>query len=150
MNTSIIPFGVRQGNEKRLGNTKKQEIEASSQSNLDALDAYLRADTMGKKEEQINGSVQPRPTYRDALYNNTDSKLGNYDAIVSQQSSLDNDVTAAMAANTIQNKRELWRIEDLNRQASSLSTQFGLVEASKRQYKKGGKIHRLSQQSTWI
>ena len=76
MNTSIIPFGVRQGNEKRLGNTKKQEIDPSGQSNLDALDAYLRADTMGKKEEQINGSVQPRPTYRDALYNNTDSKLG--------------------------------------------------------------------------
>jgi hypothetical protein len=150
MNTSIVPFGVRQGNEKRLGNAKTQEMDPNSKSNLDALDAYLRAETMGKKEEQINGSVLPRPLYRDAKYNNTDSRLGNYDAIVAQQSSLDNDVAAAMAANTIQNKRELWRIEDLNRQASSLSSQFGLVEASKRQYKKGAKVHRLSQQSTWM
>jgi len=150
MNTSIVPLGVRQGNEKKLGSQKGQEVDPAGQSDLEALDAYLRAETMSKKEEMINGSVLLQPTYRDAKYNNTDSKLGNYDAIVSQQSSLDNDVAAAMAANTIQNKRELWRIEDLNRQASQLSSQFGLVEASKRQYKKGAKVHRLSQQSTWI
>ena len=149
MNTSVIPIGVRQGNEKRLG-AKRDNVDSIANSNLEALDAYLRSETMGKKEEQINGSVQPQPTYRDAKFNNTDSKLANYNSITSQQNSLDNDVTAAMAANTIQNKRELWRIEELNRNASQLSSQFGLVEASKRQYKKGAKIHRLSQQSSWI
>ena len=149
MNTSIVPFGVRQGNEKKLGQ-KKQEAGQTTNGNLDALDAYLRSETMGDKETKINGSVQPQPTYRDKKFNNTDSKLGNYDAITSQQSNMDNDVAAAMAANTIQNKRELWRIEELNRNASQLSSQFGLVEASKRQYKKGKKIHRLSQQTSWI
>ena len=149
MNTSIVPFGVRQGNEKKLG-SKKQEAGQTTNGNLDALDAYLRSETMGQKETSINGSVQPQPTYRDKKFNNTDSKLGNYDAITSQQANMDNDVTAAMAANTIQNKRELWRIEELNRNASQLSSQFGLVEASKRQYKKGGKVHRLSQQTSWI
>ena len=150
MNTSIVPFGVRQGNEKKLGQKQKQETGQTTNGNLDALDAYLRSETMGDKETKINGSVQPQPAYRDKLFNNTDSKLGNYDAITSQQANMDNDVAAAMAANTIQNKRELWRIEELNRNASQLSSQFGLVEASKRQYKKGGKVHRLSQQTSWI
>ena len=150
MNTSIVPFGVRQGNEKKLGQKQKQEAGQPINGNLDALDAYLRSETMGDKETKINGSAQPQPTYRDKKFNNTDSKLGNYDAITSQQSTMDSDVTAAMAANTIQNKRELWRIEELNRNASELSSQFGLVEASKRQYKKGGKVHRLSQQTSWI
>ena len=150
MNTSIVPFGVRQGNEKKLGQKQKQEAGQTTNGNLDALDAYLRSETMGQKETSINGSVQPQPTYLDKKFNNTDSKLGNYDAITSQQNTMDSDVAAAMAANTIQNKRELWHIEELNRNASQLSSQFGLVEASKRHYKKGGKVHRLSQQTSWI
>ena len=41
MNTSIIPFGVRQGNEKRLVNTKKQEMEEGL-----AEVARIRAETL--------------------------------------------------------------------------------------------------------
>ena len=137
MNTSLIPLGVRQGNEKKL-TSKKQDIEPGDQS-LDKLDAFLREQTMASKEEKINGGSIPHPTYRDTHFNNTNSKLGNFDSTVKQQFSLQNDITAAMAANTIQNKKELWRIEQLNQSAAQLGTQFGWVEASKDNIKKGQK-----------
>jgi hypothetical protein len=146
MNTSLVPMGVRQGNEKKPD--KKQP--AGEDSNLGALDEYLRNQTMTGKEEKVSGHVYPQPTYRDKDVNNTDSKLGDYSSTVKQQFNLNSDITQAMAANTIQNKKELWRIEQLNQSSAQLGTQFGLAEAAKRQHKKGGKVHRLSQQTSWI
>ena len=139
MNTNLIPIGVKQG-----------KIAKTNNNELDKLDEYLREETMTSKEEKLNGHVLPQPTYRDKDYNNTDSRLGNYDSITSQQNNMDSDIAAAMAANTIQSKREIYRIEELNNSLSQIGSQFGLVEASKRQHKKGQKIHRLSQQSSWM
>lgn len=145
--TSLVPVGVKQGNEKKLAKSEKKVDEDGS---LAALDEYLRDQTMTKKETDLTGMPQPQPTFRDQQYNNTNSKLADYRSLTSQQFNLNSDVAMAMAANTIQNKKELYRIENLNNQTSQLASQFGLVEASKRQYKKGMKVHRLSQQNTWM
>ena len=140
MNTNLVPVGVKQG----------KTVPKNDNDPLDKLDEYLRDETMTSEEEKLNGSILPQPTYRDANYNNTDSRLGNYDSITSQQNNLDSDIAAAMAANTIQSKREIYRIEELNNSLSQIGSQFGLVEASKRQHKKGKAVHRLSQQSSWM
>lgn len=145
--TSLVPVGVKQGNEKKITKSEKKVDEDGS---LAALDEYLRDQTMTKKETDLTGMPQPQPTFRDQNYNNTNSKLADYRSLTSQQFNLNSDVAMAMAANTIQNKKELYRIENLNNQTSQLASQFGLVEASKRQYKKGMKVHRLSQQNTWM
>ena len=105
MNTSLIPLGVREGNEKKL-TSKKQDIKPGDQS-LDKLDAFLREQTMAGKEEKLNGGSIPQPTYRDTHFNNTNSKLGNFDSTVKQQFSLQNDITAAMAANHTEQKRTM-------------------------------------------
>ena len=146
MNTSLIPIGVRQGNEPK----KPKVVSAADSGVLEKLDDYLREQTMEDKEEKLNGYPVQSPTYRDQNVNDTDSKLGDYTLTTSQQFNLNNDIAAAMAANTVQSKREIWRIEQLNNHSMQLASQFGLVEASKRQHKKGQKVHRLSQQSTWM
>ena len=143
MNLNLIPIGVKQSNEK------KARKEVGNQQ-LEKLDDYLRDKTITEKETEVNGMVLPAPTYRDANFNNLDSKLGNYDSTTNQQFFLDSDVAQAMAANTIQSKRDLWRIQELNQNTMMLTNPFGLVEASKRQYRKGQKVHRLSQQNSWI
>jgi len=142
LNTSLIPLGVRQSNEKK--------IKDAGDANLAALDEYLRKATMSSKEERINGNTLNSPTYRDTQFNNINERLGDYTNLVKQQNSLQNDVAAAMAANTIQKKTELWRIQELNDSIGQVATQFGLVESAKRQWKKGQKIHKLSQQTTWM
>ena len=139
-------MGVRQGNEPK----KPKVVEAADSGVLEKLDDYLREQTMEDKEEKLNGYPVQSPTYRDQNVNDTDSKLGDYTKTTSQQFNLNNDIAAAMAANTVQSKREIWRIEHLNNNSMQLASQFGLVEASKRQHKKGQKVHRLSQQSTWM
>ena len=139
-------MGVRQGNEPK----KPKVAESADSGVLDKLDDYLREQTMEDKEEKLNGYPVQSPTYRDQNVNDTDSKLGDNTKTTSQQFNLNNDIAAAMAANTVQSKREIWRIEHLNNNSMQLASQFGLVEASKRQHKKGQKVHRLSQQSTWM
>ena len=145
LNTSLIPIGVKQSNEK-----KQREQKQAGDANLAALDEYLRKSTMASKEERLNGNILSGNTYRDTQFNNVDEKLGNFSNLVAQQNTLQNDVAAAMAANTIQKKTELWRIQELNDSISQVATQFGLVESAKRQWKQGKKVHKLSQQTTWF
>lgn len=147
MRTSLVPIGVKQANDKK---PKIDKTQADSDGSLAALDEFLREQTMTKKETDLTGMPQPQPTFRDANYNNSDSKLADYSKLTNQQFNLNSDVAVAMSANTIQNKKELYRIENLNNQNKQLASEFGLVEASKRQWKKGMKIHRLSQQNTWL
>ena len=144
MNLNLVPIGVKQGNEKKA---PKAPI---GNEQLEKLDDYLRDKTITEKETEVNGMVLPQPTYRDNHFNNLDSKLGNYNSTTNQQFNLDSDITQAMAANTIQSKKDLWRIQQLNQNTMMLTNPFGLVEASKRQYRKGQKVHRLSQQNSWM
>ena len=145
LNTSLIPIGVKQSNEK-----KQREQKQAGDANLAALDEYLRKSTMASKEERLNGNLLSGNTYRDTQFNNVDEKLGNFSKLIAQQNTLHNDVAAAMAANTIQKKTELWRIQELNDSIGQVATQFGLVESAKRQWKQGKKVHKLSQQTTWF
>jgi hypothetical protein len=145
--TSLVPVGVKQGNEKK---PKMDKSQVDTDGSLAALDEYLREQTMTKKETELTGMPQQPPTFRDQNYNNTNSKLADYTSLTNQQFNLNSEVAMAMAANTIQNKRELYRIENLNNKNQQLASQFGLVESSKRQWKKGMKINRLSQQTTWM
>jgi hypothetical protein len=154
MNRSLIPQGVKQ----------KIPVENTQvDGKLKALEEMLRDNEEQKTEEVTTQQAGTRqfPTPMQAALKSTylkqdinvkqfDEKLGNFNSTLNQQNQISSEIEKAMAANTLDKKSELWRIQRLNDTLSALGTQIGLEVPSKRQYNKAKKIHRLSQQSSWI
>ena len=154
---SLIPDGVKQ----------KIPVEEGGggghNKKLESLDELLREDEIDQKQQlttQQAGTnqfgtadqrrLQSKFLHQDENVNRGDEKLGNFNTLLNQQNQVSSDIEKAMATNTLDKKSELWRIERLNNSLQALGTQFGLDVPSQRQYKKAKKIHRLSQQSSWL
>jgi hypothetical protein len=154
MQRSLIPEGVKQ----------KVPVEvAKVDVKLQALEEMLRDKEEQKKEEtttqqagtaqfptKIQHSLKSTYLKQDVNFKQFDEKLGNFNSTLNQQNQISSEIEKAMAANTLDKKSELWRIQRLNDTLSALGTQIGLEVPSNRQYKKAKKLHRLSQQSSWI
>ena len=160
--TSFVPEGVKQ----KIPQQRKEEavkVTGNDDAKLLALEQMLRGNEE-KHTEQVTSqqagtgqfatvnqnTLQRRYLGQDINIKGQDEKLGNFNGLLNQQDQVQSEIEKAMAMNTLDKKSELWRLDQLNNHLSALGTQFGLDVSSQRQYKKAKKIHRLSQQSSWI
>ena len=159
--TSFVPEGVKQ----KIPQQRKEAVQVTGNDDakLRALEEMLRGNEERHTEQvtsqqagtgqfaTVNQNVlQRRYLGQDVNVKGQDEKLGSFNSLLSQQDQVQSEIEKAMAMNTLDKKSELWRLDQLNNNLSALGTQFGLDVSSQRQYKKAKKIHRLSQQSSWI
>ena len=159
--TSFVPEGVKQ----KIPQQRKEAVQVTGNDDakLRALEEMLRGNEERHTEQvtsqqagtgqfaTVNQNVlQRRYLGQDVNVKGQDEKLGSFNSLLSQQDQVQSEIEKAMAMNTLDKKSELWRLDQLNNHLSALGTQFGLDVSSQRQYKKAKKIHRLSQQSSWI
>ena len=158
--TSFVPEGVKQ----KIPQQRKEAVPTGNDdAKLRALEEMLRGNEERHTEQvtsqqagtgqfaTVNQNVlQRRYLGQDVNVKGQDEKLGSFNSLLSQQDQVQSEIEKAMAMNTLDKKSELWRLDQLNNNLSALGTQFGLDVSSQRQYKKAKKIHRLSQQSSWI
>ena len=159
--TSFVPEGVKQ----KIPQQRKEaaQVTGNDDAKLRALEEMLRGNEERHTEQvtsqqagtgqfaTVNQNVlQRRYLGQDVNVKGQDEKLGSFNSLLSQQDQVQSEIEKAMAMNTLDKKSELWRLDQLNNNLSALGTQFGLDVSSQRQYKKAKKIHRLSQQSSWI
>ena len=159
--TSFVPEGVKQ----KIPQQRKEAVQVTGNDDakLRALEEMLRGNEE-KHTEQVTSqqagtgqfatvnqnALQRRYLGQDVNVKGQDEKLGSFNSLLNQQDQVQSEIEKAMAMNTLDKKSELWRLDQLNNNLSALGTQFGLDVSSQRQYKKAKKIHRLSQQSSWI
>ena len=159
--TSFVPEGVKQ----KIPQQRKEAVTGTGNDDgkLRALEEMLRGNEE-KHTEQVTSQqagtgqfatvnqnvLQRRYLGQDVNVKGQDEKLGSFNNLLRQQDQVQSEIEKAMAMNTLDKKSELWRLDQLNNNLSALGTQFGLDVSSQRQYKKAKKIHRLSQQSSWI
>ena len=158
--TSFVPEGVKQ---KIPQQRKEAAPTGNDDGKLRALEEMLRGNEERHTEQVTSqqagtgqfatvnqNTLQRRYLGQDINIKGQDEKLGNFNSLLNQQDQVQSEIEKAMAMNTLDKKSELWRLDQLNNNLSALGTQFGLDVSSQRQYKKAKKIHRLSQQSSWI
>ena len=159
--TSFVPEGVKQ----KIPQQRKEaaQVTGNDDGKLRALEEMLRGNEERHTEQVTSqqagtgqfatanqNTLQRRYLGQDINIKGQDEKLGNFNGLLNQQDQVQSEIEKAMAMNTLDKKSELWRLDQLNNNLSALGTHFGLDVSSQRQYKKAKKIHRLSQQSSWI
>ena len=159
--TSFVPEGVKQ----KIPQQRKEAVPGTGNDDakLRALEEMLRGNEERHTEQVTSqqagtgqfatvnqNALQRRYLGQDVNVKGQDEKLGSFNSLLYQQDLVQSEIEKAMAMNTLDKKSELWRLDQLNNNLSALGTQFGLDVSSQRQYKKAKKIHRLSQQSSWI
>ena len=140
----LVPRGVKQsgGTHEDAGSSKVASLAELLKGEQEQQSEVMRS--QGGTEERTARHSKPL-TANDTGYRKLGSSLGDFRLLSSQMTQLNNNAARAMELSTLESKKELSRLTGAN--SSGLASQFGLMEASKRQVKRRTKVSRLGAQT---
>ena len=146
-----------------LSQPKRPNAVPAQSDKMSQLEQELRSDNKEDKEKRANEAAGnasvPTPQQRrqiqslvpqDTGFRRTGNKLGDYNAILTQQRNDAMHLAQPMLASTIESKKESFRLQDANEQYGVLASTFGLAARSNRLWKKAKKNPKMSNQDSWL
>ena len=154
----MVPFG---SGEKQKADSNSDSKGSDSQGNSDDLSSLENILRQQKIKDMSEGSNTPTQQQRkdidrfvpqDGLVHKYKGELGDYSRLTAQMNRLNYDVIRAMDVSTLESSSEMFRIDHLNNSSVGmmLTSQHGVLHASKKAVKRNSKAHKLSAQDAWM